>query len=149
MDPVAVEPQWPVAITRMAVRHSWASYTGAMNGVIRHGGWQTPLAMLEAAGVPVLLADGADDPVPVPGRIDDVAGSYGNVTAATHATAGHQLPITHPSWCVNRLTEPGEHGHDAARRRDRRLRGSYRTGPQATRAPESPVASVIASASGS
>ena len=100
---VAAEPRWPVAITRMAVRHSWASYTGAMNGVIRHGRWETPLAALAAAGVPVLLADGAHDPVPVPGRAAEVAARHRDVTAATHPTAGHQLPITHPSWCVNLL----------------------------------------------
>lgn len=112
---VAVEPQWPVPITRMAVRHSWASYTGAMNGVIRPGGWETPLAMLEAARVPVLLADGARDPVPVPGRATGVAARYRNITGATHPTAGHQLPITHPTWCVNLVAGPGGMDRDAAR----------------------------------
>jgi pimeloyl-ACP methyl ester carboxylesterase len=112
---VAVEPRWPVAITRMAVRHSWASYTGAMNSVIRHGGWETPLRALEAAGVPVLLADGAVDPVPVRERAAGVAGRHRNVTAAAHATAGHQLPITHPTWCVNLVAARGGLDRDAAR----------------------------------
>lgn len=111
---VAVEPRWPVVITRMAVRHSWASYTGTMNGVIRHGGWETPLRALEAAGVPVLLADGAADPVPVRERAAGVAGRHPNVTATTHPTAGHQLPITHPTWCVNLVTARGGLDRDAA-----------------------------------
>lgn len=97
-------PTRPTAtVTRMAVRHSWASYTGAKNGVIRHGGSATPLAALETARVPVLLADGAHDPVPVPGRAAEVAARYRKRQVATHLTAGHQLPITHPSWCVNLL----------------------------------------------
>jgi len=103
---VAFEPRWPMAVTRMVVRHSWASYTGAMNGVIRHGGWEGPLRSLENRGVPVLLADGARDPVPVPGRAVELAASHVTVTVDTHATAGHQLPMTHPGWCVERLTRP-------------------------------------------
>ena len=69
----------------------------------RHGRWETPPAALAAAWVPVVLADGPHDPVPVPGRAAEVAARHRNVTAATHPTAGHQLPITHPSWCVNLL----------------------------------------------
>jgi len=101
---VAFEPRWPVAVTRMVVRHSWASYTGAMNGAIRHGGWEQPLGTLESRGVPVLLAGGARDLAPVPGRAGEVAAGHANVTSATHATAGHQLPMTHPGWCAERLT---------------------------------------------
>lgn len=104
---VALEPRFPVAITRMAVRHSWASYVGAMNSVIRHGGWQAPLAALEAAAVPVLLADGARDPVPVPGRAGELALRHRNVTVATHPGAGHQLPLSNPRWCADRLAQPG------------------------------------------
>lgn len=100
---VALEPRWPVTITRMVVRHSWASYTGAMNSVIRAGGWEASLGALEAAGVPVLLADGARDPVPVPGRASELAARHRNIALATHAGAGHQLPITHPGWCVELL----------------------------------------------
>ena len=100
----ALEPRWPVAITRMAVRHSWASYVGAMNDVICRGGWEAPLAALEAAGTSVLLADGVADPVPVPGRAEDLAMRHRNVMVATHPAAGHQLPITHPAWCLALLT---------------------------------------------
>ncbi len=100
---VAVEPRWPVAVTRMVVRHSWASYAGAMNGAIRHGGWEAPLRTLQTRGIPVLLAGGALDPVPVPGRASELAARHANVVSATHATAGHQLPITHPGWCVELL----------------------------------------------
>ncbi len=100
---VALEPRFPVTITRMAVHHSWASYVGAMNSVIRHGGWDASLAELDAAGIPVLLADGDRDPVPFPGRARELATRHRNVTIATYHGAGHQLPITHPSWCARAL----------------------------------------------
>jgi len=101
---VALEPQWPMAIARKAVRHTWASYRGAMNGVIRSGGWQTPLIALDSANVAVLLADGAHDPVQAPSRASELASRYRNVTTVTNPTARHQLPITHPRWCLNELT---------------------------------------------
>lgn len=103
---VALEPQWPVPIARMAVRHSWASYVGALNHVIRRGGWETSFAALEKARVPVLLADGARDRAPVPGRAGELAMRYANVATVTHPTAGHQLPITQPGWCVALLAPP-------------------------------------------
>lgn len=97
---VALEPHWPVRIARCGVRHTWSSYLGAMNGVIRHGGWRAALAALEDAQVPVVLAEGAGDPVPVPGRSAALAAEHANVRAVTHPTADHELPITHPAWCV-------------------------------------------------
>ncbi|MGI8513418.1 MAG: alpha/beta fold hydrolase [Solirubrobacteraceae bacterium] len=100
---VALEPRWPVPIARMGVRHTWLSYLGAMNGVIRHGGWESALQDLEAAGVPVLLANGARDPVPVPGRAAGLALRHGNLEAVEHPTADHDLPISHPVWCVRAL----------------------------------------------
>ena len=102
----AIEPRWPVAITRMAVHHTWASYLGAMNGVIRDSSWQAALGALEAAGIPVLLADGAGDRAPVPGRAAELAQRHTNVAAEIHPGAGHQLPITHPQWCVDRIAMP-------------------------------------------
>jgi pimeloyl-ACP methyl ester carboxylesterase len=102
---VALEPGLPVAVTRMAVRHTWASYTAAMNDVIGCGGWAGPLAALEQAGTPVVLADGARDPVPVPGRAAELAALHANIALATHGGAGHQLPITHASWCADLLDQ--------------------------------------------
>jgi len=106
---VALEPRWPVPVTRMAVRHCWASYIGALNGAIRAGGWAEPLRVLDAGGIPILLADGAVDPLVVTGRAAELAARYANVTSVLHATAGHQLPITHPIWCADRLTTPRRH----------------------------------------
>jgi pimeloyl-ACP methyl ester carboxylesterase len=98
---VTLESRWPVAIARMGVRHTWPSYLGAMNGVIRRGGWEDSLARLIARNVPVVLADGARDPVPVPGRSASLAATRANVRAAVHLSADHELPITDPDWCVS------------------------------------------------
>ncbi len=98
---VALEPQWPVIIARYGVRHTWASYLGAMNGVIRRGRWEKPLQQLEARNVPVVLADGARDRVPVPGRAADLAARHANVRRVIHPTADHELPITHPGWSLD------------------------------------------------
>ncbi len=97
---VALEPQWPVIVARYGVRHTWASYLGAMNGVIRRGGWESALATLEAGAVPVTLADGARDAVTVPGRSATLAAEWANVRAVVHPEADHEVPITHPGWCV-------------------------------------------------
>ena len=98
---VALEPQWPVAIARRGVQHTWPSYVGAMNGIIRRGGWRPALAALADAGVPVVLADGTRDPVPAQGRSAQLAREYGNVRTVVHPSADHELPITHPFWCVD------------------------------------------------
>ncbi|MDQ6749311.1 MAG: alpha/beta hydrolase [Actinomycetota bacterium] len=98
---VALEPTWPVIIARYGVRHTWASYLGAMNGVIRRGGWEKPLRQLEVRHVPVVLADGALDRVPVPGRAAEIAATHGNVRRVIHPTADHELPITHPVWSLD------------------------------------------------
>ncbi len=100
---VALEPKWPVAIARMGVRHTWPSYLGAMNSVIRNPGWEQPVRQLDAAGVPMLLAEGARDPVPVPGRSTELAARYRNVNVIAHPTADHELPMTEPAWCIKLL----------------------------------------------
>ncbi len=97
---VVLEPRWPLIIARYGVRHTWASYLGAMNGVIRRGGWESALRQLEARQVPVILAEGARDPVPVPGRADALAVEHANVRVLTHPTADHELPITDPAWSL-------------------------------------------------
>jgi pimeloyl-ACP methyl ester carboxylesterase len=87
------------------MRHCWGSYLAALYGVIRAGGWEAPLRALHADGIPVLLADGACDPLMVKERASELAACYDNVATAVHPTAGHQLPITHPTWCADRFTQ--------------------------------------------
>ncbi len=97
---VAVSPQWPVSLARQGVLHTWWSYLGGMNGTIQQAGWEQALEALEAKAVPVLLANGARDPVPVKGRAEELADRFECVDAVEHPLAGHDLPASYPAWCL-------------------------------------------------
>jgi pimeloyl-ACP methyl ester carboxylesterase len=100
---VAISPQWPVPVARSGVQHTWDSYLGAMNDIIRDSPWPDALATLDARGVPVTLADGGADPVTVTGLSDHLAETHRCVTTRRHAEAAHDLPLGYPSWCLDVL----------------------------------------------
>ena len=102
---VAIRPDLPVPIARAGVRHTWASYTSSLNGLIRDTGWNAALGVLGAARVPVTLITGAADPVPVSGRAAELVGTWSNIRQLTHPSADHGLPLTDPWWCQNVLAE--------------------------------------------
>ncbi len=102
---VAVSPEWPVRLARQGVLHTWTSYLGGMNGVIQRAGWLQALEALEAAQVPVVLADGAHDAVPVTERNLRLAERFRCVEAIQHPEAGHDLPVAYPDWCI-RIIDP-------------------------------------------
>lgn len=106
---VAAYPRLPVALARQGVLHTWPAYRDAMSGVILHGGWAEPLRRLDEAGVPVVLAAGRRDPVPVPGRAGELARAHRRIRVAEHPDAAHDLPLADPGWCVSllRAAEPG------------------------------------------
>lgn len=97
---VAVSPQWPVDLSRQGVLHTWPSYLGGMSGIIQQPGWEQALESLDARGVPVVLATGATDPVPVAERSDRLAARFDSVHAFEHADAGHDLPISYTDWSL-------------------------------------------------
>lgn len=101
----ASRPDLPVPVARSGVQHTWDSYTGSLNGLIRDAGWAAALDGLGRAQVPVVLANGANDPVPVPGRAAELASTWPTITHLTHHHAGHGLPLTHPDWCRRLVTE--------------------------------------------
>lgn len=102
---VAARPALPVSVARSGVKHTWSSYTGSMNGVIRDTGWQAAVLRLGQAGIPVALADGVADPVPVSGRAAELARTASNVTLRRHQYADHHLPLTDPKWCTRLLAD--------------------------------------------
>lgn len=104
---VVISPQWPVSMARAGVRHTWPSYLGAMNHIVRESSWREALQTLEHRGVLVDLVEGAEDPVPVRGRATDLAGRHQGVTAHMHPHAGHDLPISQPDWCLARIDPEG------------------------------------------
>lgn len=104
---VAVSPEWPVHLARQGVLHTWPSYLGGMNGIIVNAGWTEALQRLENRRVPVVLADGATDPVPVRGRSAQLERQYLCVTSVAHPKAGHDLPVAYADWCATVLSAAG------------------------------------------
>lgn len=101
---VASSPRTPVPVARRAALHSWESYLGGMNGLIRDNPWEMAVQRLNDRGVDVLLCEGAADGVPVPGRAEQLAKRHRTVRADRHPSAAHDLPLSDPGWCVDRLT---------------------------------------------
>jgi pimeloyl-ACP methyl ester carboxylesterase len=99
-----LNPHRPVPIGRQGVLHTWPAYLGGMSGVILRLAWPDAFHALEAAGVPVVLAAGARDPVPVPGRAAELAARHANVRVVRHPSADHDLPLIDPGWCARQLT---------------------------------------------
>lgn len=65
---VVIRPDLPVAVARSGVKHTWDSYRGALDGLLRAPDWEPALDRIAAADIPVVLVEGGADPVPVPGR---------------------------------------------------------------------------------
>ena len=100
---VAYRPDLPVAVARSGVKHTWGTYSGAMTGLIRDDGWVSALDDLDP--IPLTLAVGACDPVPVPGRAAELAGSRPALRCVVHPRADHGLPLTDPGWCRELIRE--------------------------------------------
>ncbi len=96
---VLYRPDLPLPLARTGVKHTWTTYSGSFDGLLRDDGWEPALAVLSRHGVPVVIADGADDSAPVPGRARHLAERWPNVRQQVHPYAGHMLPITHAAWC--------------------------------------------------
>ena len=96
---IAYRPDLPVPVARLGVRHTWHTYTGSLDGLIRDAGWSTALGVLSHAGIPVTLAVGIADAVPVLGRAQGLAGTWPGVRHVVHPRADHGLPFTDPEWC--------------------------------------------------
>jgi len=102
----AITPSLPVQLARRGVLHTWPAYQAAMADTVLGSPWQSALERLAVAGVPVLFAAGRRDPVPVPGRAEELAARYPKVSAEEHPWAGHDLPLADPLWCLDLLLEP-------------------------------------------
>ena len=99
---VALNPRMPVAIAKDGVKHTWPSYIQSFATLVAADTWTGAIAALSCRGVPVLLADGDMDPVPVPGRARALATEFSTVTTRTHH-GGHDLPLASPGWCSELL----------------------------------------------
>ncbi len=103
---VGFRPDFPVPVARSGVKHTWSTYSGSFDGLIRDSGWYDALRVLGRAGIPVTLTVGGRDPVPVQGRAEEFARIWPQISCLTHPGSGHMLPLTDPHWCRRLLTEP-------------------------------------------
>lgn len=102
---VGSRPDLPVSVARSGVKHTWGTYSGSLNGLIRDAGWYDALDTLARADIPVALAAGAADPVPVQGRAAGLARTRPNIRHLLHPNADHRLPLTDPDWCRQLVTD--------------------------------------------
>jgi pimeloyl-ACP methyl ester carboxylesterase len=102
---VAIRPDLPVAVARSGVKHTWESYRGALDGLLRAPDWEPALERLAGAGVPVVLVEAGDDPIPVPGRAAALAEAAVSVRLLVRDKATHLLPLTEGDWCAALLLE--------------------------------------------
>lgn len=96
---VASRPDLPVPVARSGVNHTWASYSGALDGLIRDTGWSTALDVLSHGGIPVTLVEGDADPVPVHGRAAKLAHTRPVTRYLVRPGADHGIPLSDPGWC--------------------------------------------------
>jgi pimeloyl-ACP methyl ester carboxylesterase len=99
----ATNPEMPVPLARASSLHTWPAYRGVLAEVILASDWQSALETLHAHDVPVWLARGAEDPVSNATLTAELADRYSTVESVTHPAAGHDVPLTDPSWCVTQL----------------------------------------------
>ena len=96
----AITPDRPMYLARRGVLHTWPAYEASMNEIVLNDTWQGALATLAEHDVPVLLAEGDRDPIPVRGRATALAAQYPSVTALSRPGVGHELPLAEPDWCA-------------------------------------------------
>ncbi len=97
---IAISPRLPVAVARDTMEHTWRGYITAFDSIVKDAGWADALRTITARDVPIWLVDGADDPVPVPGRADELADTHPRVTAFS-LPGGHRLPLSDPVGCAS------------------------------------------------
>lgn len=97
---VAISPRLPVVVASDTVQHTWRGYITGFNSLVRDAGWSEALRVLSTRNVTVRLVDGDHDPVQVPGRADELASTYSNVTAF-RLPGGHRLPLSDPVGCAS------------------------------------------------
>jgi hypothetical protein len=100
---VAARPDLPVPVARAAAQHTWGSYSGALEDLIRSPDWQGAIERLADAGVPITLAEGRRDAVPVPGR--EFAAALPAVRHVMHPRAAHVMPLSEGHWCARLIAE--------------------------------------------
>ena len=85
--------------------HTWDSYRGALDGLLRAPDWEPALDQLAVAGVRVVLVEGGVDQVPVSGQAAALASANPSVRYVRRRDATHMLPLTDGEWCATLIAE--------------------------------------------
>lgn len=95
----SVTPELPVAIARKASLHTWPAYRDAISDVVGETDWTALAETLADNNTDVAMTWGIDDSI---GDLD-LARSLTGVSVREVQGAGHHLPLTHSSVCIDQL----------------------------------------------
>ncbi len=95
-----VAPELPWQIAKAASHHTWPAYRDAMDELVTHTDWKRLTDLASDLEVPVTMVWGTDD------RIGDRTYATGlrGIIQFEVPDAGHHLPLTHGSFCVEQLS---------------------------------------------
>ncbi len=100
----SANPWLPVPIARAGTQHTWASYVGALEGVLLRDDVETPLGTLAQAGVEVVLCVGSEDHITDAAYAEELASKHPGCELRV-AGGNHHLPLVAPAWCVETLRD--------------------------------------------
>ncbi|MFV1989794.1 MAG: alpha/beta fold hydrolase [Acidimicrobiales bacterium] len=106
----AIEPSLPVSVARAVSLHTWPAYRDSMYGLVIDTDWRQLLDSLDNNKVNLELVWGSND------KVGDRPYARQLIDKSRHAVmtiihgAGHHLPLTQPSLCLNQLTN-GQQPH--------------------------------------
>jgi pimeloyl-ACP methyl ester carboxylesterase len=93
-------PEVPAAVARRAAVRDRQAYQTSVRALTEDGGWRSALRTLAEHRVLVVVASGRADPLVRPDRIAELVRNYRGMRSAWHPSAGHDLPLADPAWCV-------------------------------------------------
>lgn len=95
----AVAPELPTRIARSASLHTWPAYRDAISNIVADTDWEQLASSAAANGTTVELAWGEHDPI----GDREFARTLPGLEIHTVPNAGHHLPMSHGTHCVDQL----------------------------------------------
>lgn len=92
-------PTLPVPIARAGSQHTWASYLGALDGIVLHDDLESAVRILDSAGIPLRMCLGSNDVVSDPILARELSARYPRCEVRM-LEGGHHLPLNMPDECV-------------------------------------------------
>lgn len=124
-----LRPGLPAPIARDTASHTWASYWESIEKVLLPAEGE---AWIRETRVPIRLVEGEDDRVVEPRFLRELAGRYPWVSLSIVPGGGHDLPLTHPSQCLEEIERAASRGAPAS---SVNALGTSRPGTRAGEAP--------------